>query len=81
MEIRKFVEDGLTECRLALMHHEREPGEKAYRSLLKYRDLALACARAFLKEATDPSVRKAAERTVSLFSLPPTHGMLSHFEW
>ena len=81
MKIRRLVEDNLVECRFALVHHDRGVGEKAYRNLLKHRDLAIACTGAFLKEAKDPSDRLAAEWTISLLSLPPTHGLLKHFEW
>jgi hypothetical protein len=80
-EVRKMVEDGLVDCRLALILHDRGLGEKAYRNLLSYRDLAIVCAGAFLKEAKDPSDRLAAERTITLLSLPPTHGLLKHFVW
>jgi hypothetical protein len=79
--VRTLVENALIDCRRALTLHERVLGETAYKTLVHYRGTALACARASLKEATDPSDRDAMERALYLLSLPPTHGTLRHFVW
>ena len=80
-EVRKLVEDALADCRRALALHERTLGERAYHTLVKNRSVALACARECLKEAKLLSDRDAAERAFALLSLPPTHGLLKHFQW